>query len=177
MHRLSLLALALTVAACADSSEPPAPATASPGIPFQIDGKLSFVRNGDTLRTIDVEVAATDSARGRGLMERTDIPRDTGMLFIFDQAQPQAFYMMNTPRSLDIQFYAADSTMLNVVENTTPYSIDNLYSSGDAQFVVEVPAGYTRRIGLVPGDRITWTLRPEAGLGADPHIRDSLSTP
>ena len=174
MTRLSPLVLALALAACADSPEPPAPAAAETGIPFEIEGRLSFVRNGDTLRTIDIEVADTDSARGRGLMERTDIPRDTGMLFIFDQAQPQAFYMMNTPRSLDIQFYAADSTLLNVEENTTPYSIDNLYSSGDAQFVVEVPAGYTRRLGLVPGDRITWTLRDEDGRPSEPAVRDSL---
>ena len=53
--------------------------------------------------------------------------------------------------------YAADSTLLNTVENTVPYSLDNVLSEGAAQFVVEVPAGVTRRIGLVPGDRITWT--------------------
>ena len=160
------LALALAAStglgACADASGPaegPAPgaaAGAEAGVPFRVDGRLAFVRGADTLRTIDVEIADTDSTRGRGLMQRTEIPDDTGMLFVFPSAQPQAFYMMNTPRSLDIQFYAADSTLLNVVENTVPFSLDNVYSDGDAQFVVEVEAGVTRRIGLVPGDRITW---------------------
>lgn len=159
MRLASFLALALLATGCADTAEPESdapPTTAS--IPFDIEGELSFVRGGDTLRTIDIEVADTDSTRARGLMQRSEIPADTGMLFIFPDADQRAFYMANTPRSLDIQFYAADSTLINIEENTTPYSLDNVFSEGAAQFVVEVPAGYSRRIGLVPGDRITWSL-------------------
>ena len=156
------LAVAASAAACADASSPAEPAAPEPaasaasGVPFRVDGELAFVRGADTLRTIAVEIADTDSARARGLMQRTEIPDDTGMLFVFPSAGPQAFYMMNTPRPLDIQFYAADSTLVNVAENTTPFSLDNVYSDGEAQFVVEVEAGVSRRIGLVPGDRITW---------------------
>ncbi|MEM1115365.1 MAG: DUF192 domain-containing protein [Bacteroidota bacterium] len=156
--RLALVLVVVLVAAgCNDASAPPSP-SAEAGIPFRIDGTLSFVRGADTLKTIDIEVADDDSSRARGLMQRTEIPDDTGMLFVFPRAEPQAFYMMNTPRSLDIQFYGADSTLLNTVENTTPFSLDNVYSEGPAQFVVEVEAGITRRLGLVPGDRITWSL-------------------
>ena len=175
MRALLLFPLALALAACNDASETPAPEAAPASIPFRIDGTLSFVRGDDTLRTIDIEVADDDSSRGRGLMERSEIPPDTGMLFVFPRAEPQAFYMANTPRPLDIQFYAADSTLVNVVENTVPYSLDNVYSEGPAQFVVEVPAGYTRRLGLVQGDRITWTLGagPDAASGA--AVGDSLS--
>ena len=159
MRLVPLLALAVLAVGCNDASVPPSgDGPEADGIPFRIDGTLSFVRAGDTLKTIDIEVADTDSSRGRGLMQRPEIPPDTGMLFVFPRAEPQAFYMMNTPRSLDIQFYAADSTLLNIVENTTPYSLDNVYSEGAAQFVVEVPAGYSRRIGLVQGDRITWSV-------------------
>ena len=158
--RLALLALAALLAGCADSASPPEPTPEAGGanVPFRIDGTLSFVRGADTLKTIDIEVADTDSSRGRGLMQRRDIPADTGMLFVFPSASPQAFYMANTPRSLDIQFYAADSTLINIAESTTPYSYDNVFSDGPAQFVVEVAAGYSRRIGLVAGDRITWDV-------------------
>lgn len=160
---LSIVAASAALAACAD----PETAPAVESVPFRTDGTLSFVRGGDVLKTIDIEIADTDSTRGRGLMQRAEIPDDTGMLFLFPQAQEQAFYMMNTPRSLDIQFYAADSTLVNVAENTTPYSLDNVYSDGPVQFVVEVEAGATRRMGLVPGDRITWTRgdRPAPGSG------------
>ena len=158
MRLASLFVLAALLVGCKESAPVPAssPSTEA-SIPFRIDGSLSFVRGADTLRTIDIEIAADDSSRARGLMQRSVIPGDTGMLFIFPRAEPQAFYMANTPRPLDIQFYAADSTLLNTVENTVPYSLDNVLSEGAAQFVVEVPAGVTRRIGLVPGDRITWT--------------------
>ena len=158
MRAASLFVLAALLVGCKESAPVPAssPSTEA-SIPFRIDGSLSFVRGADTLRTIDIEIAADDSSRARGLMQRSVIPGDTGMLFIFPRAEPQAFYMANTPRPLDIQFYAADSTLLNTVENTVPYSLDNVLSEGAAQYVVEVPAGVTRRIGLVPGDRITWT--------------------
>lgn len=158
--RPAFLALSglLLLAGCRD--EPPRPAPAAPSsIPFRIDGQLSFVRGDRVLKTIDIEVADTDSTRGRGLMERREIPPDTGMLFVFDTAAPQSFYMASTPKSLDIQFYGPDSTLLNIAEDTTPFSFDPVPSNGPAQFVVEVPAGYSRRIGLVPGDRITWTTQ------------------
>lgn len=169
MRPAVLVLLAVVASACGSEPDPEraTPDAEPASIPFRIDGDLTFLRDGEPLQTIDIEVADTDSARQRGLMERTEIPPDTGMLFVFPNAQEQAFYMANTPRSLDIQFYAADSTLLNVAENTTPYSLDNVYSEGPAQFVVEVPAGYTRRLGLVPGDRITWSLnRPGAEAAA-----------
>lgn len=157
-----LLAVALAASAaaggCADASDAPAPTVEAPaGIPFRTDGRLAFVRGADTLKTIAVEIADTDSSRTRGLMERTTIPADTGMLFVFPTATPQGFWMSNTPHSLDIQFYGPDSTLLNVAENAIPFDPTTLPSDGPARFVVEVEAGVTRRIGLVPGDRITWT--------------------
>ena len=158
---LALLIAAASASGCSDAgSGTPAPAPAvDEGIPFRIDGQLAFVRGADTLKTIDIEIADTDSTRTRGLMQRTQIPDDTGMLFVFPSASPQGFYMANTPRSLDIQFYAADSTLINVAEDTVPFDLTTVTSDEPAQFVVEVEAGVTRRIGLVPGDRITWTRR------------------
>jgi len=158
--RILLVCLVLTLAACEPAAvEPSSTATtASRSIPFRVDGRLAFVRGADTLKVIDIEIADTDSSRGRGLMERAEIPGDTGMLFIFPQEAPQAFYMMNTPRSLDIQFYGADSSLVNIGYDTEPFSLDNVYSDGDAKYVVEVAAGVSRSLGLVPGDRITWEV-------------------
>ena len=162
MLRLATVSALVLLAGC--RGETPAPAApASTSLPFRIDGRLDFVRDGRTLKTIDIEIADTDSTRERGLMERAVIPADTGMLFVFDRAEQQNFYMASTPKSLDIQFYGPDSTLLNIAEDAVPYSFTTLPSAGPAQFVVEVPAGYSRRIGLVPGDKIRWTTaRPAA---------------
>ncbi len=174
------LVLALTLLAGCRSETPAAAAPAS--LPFRIDGRLDFVRDGRTLKTIDIEIADTDSTRERGLMERATIPADTGMLFVFDRAEAQNFYMASTPKSLDIQFYGPDSTLLNIAADAVPYSFATLPSAGPARFVVEVPAGYSRRLGLVPGDRIRWTstrpadARPPTAppATARPAVPDSL---
>ena len=163
---LVLASALLLLAGCQNETPAPSSGAGLPGdpvelgrgeVPFRIDGRLEFVRDGRAIKAIDIEIADTDSTRERGLMERATIPADTGMLFVFDDAQPQNFYMASTPKSLDIQFYGPDSTLLNIAEDTTPYSFDTLPSTGAAQFVVEVPAGYSRRLGLVPGDKIRWT--------------------
>ena len=170
MRSVLIVLLVLGLAACRDSA--PAAPPEPPSIPFRIDGTLAFVRDGadgrvDTLHTIQIEVADTDSSQTRGLMDRREIPPDTGMLFIFPSEAPRSFWMSNTPRALDIQYYDGDSTLVSVAENTVPFSTETLPSAGPAQFVVEVPAGVTRRLGLVEGDRITWRLdrvatRPDA---------------
>ncbi len=163
--RIALGAI-LLLAGCQGEAPTPASTEGEPGgtaatgrgsVPFRIDGQLEFVRDGRTLKTIAIEIADTDSTRARGLMDRATIPADTGMLFVFDAAEQLNFYMASTPKSLDIQFYGPDSTLLNIAEDTTPFSFDTVPSTGPAQFVVEVPAGYSRRLGLVPGDRIRWT--------------------
>ncbi len=162
--------LATSLAGC--RRDAPAPPPERTSIPFRIDGELSFLRGRpdggtDTLHTIAIEVADTDSTRTRGLMERRTIPPDTGMLFVFPAESPQSFWMSNTPHALDIQYYAADSTLVSVAENAVPFSTETLPSAAPAQFVVEVAAGITRRLGLVEGDRIAWRLDRDAGAPAD----------
>lgn len=170
-----LFALAVLLAACNAQPDPPEAsgdgATGDPAasIPFETDGELTFLRDGAPITTIAIEVADTDSTRARGLMERTEIPDATGMLFVFPRAEPQGFWMDKTPRSLDIMFFGADSTLLNVAANTTPFQVSPSYTSqGPAQYVVETPAGFARRYGLTPGVRIDWTVdAPEAEPAAE----------
>ena len=120
---------------------------------------MTFLRDGQPIQTIAIEVADTDSLRNRGMMQRTTIPDATGMLFIFSSAQRQSFWMQNTPSALDIMFFDADTTLLNVEANATPFQERPTFdSAGPAQFVVEVPAGYARRYGLTPGIKASWQL-------------------
>lgn len=162
LRALCLSALLLLAAGCgnaSDAGDAPAASSASqsgePQAPaFQKEGSLAFVRGPDTLSTIDVEIADTPQTRERGLMERVALPEASGMLFIFDDNRPRSFWMKNTPMALDILFANADSQIVQVQKNTTPYSTARVKSGAPAQFVVEVPAGYTARRGIVEGDGI-----------------------
>lgn len=105
-------------------------------------------------RKVTVELADDDVLRARGLMHRTHLSRDEGMLFCYPSAAPRQFWMRHTLFSLDLAFVAADGTILNVVETPRwddPASGDGPRpaSTGDAQYVLEVNMGWFRKSGLL----------------------------
>lgn len=104
--------------------------------------------------TLDVEIADTPERRSRGLMERTDLGPEDGMLFDFGSARPITMWMRNTPTALDMVFLAPDGTVTHVAPDTVPFSTDIVSSRGPAAFVLEVVAGSAARWGLEPGDRL-----------------------
>lgn len=157
---LSLGVLLLGVMSCQRSASPPPPTLRL--IPFREDGQLAFIRDRDTLVTIAIEIAETDSARQRGLMERTHLPERSGMLFIFEREEMQSFWMANTPLSLDIIFVNGDSQIVSIAKYTRPYSTEPIPSRYPARFVVELPAGFTDSHGILEGDRIRWRRHPQA---------------
>lgn len=116
-----------------------------------------------------VWIAADDRSRERGLMHVRVLPPDRGMLFLFEQPQPLAFWMKNTYLSLDLIFIDPVGRVLNVAANARPHSLDPIRSEGDAIAVLELLGGTARSIGLRPGDRLTLpTLRTTGGAAAGP---------
>lgn len=128
-------------------------------IPFDKEGTLAVLSEGtqDTIVTVDLEIAETDSARIRGMMQRESFPNETsGMLFPFPDEQPRYFHMSNTPVALDIIFIDADSTIVSISKYARPFSPDLVESGVPAQYVLETPAGFSDTYGLVAGDRVRW---------------------
>ncbi len=156
--RFFALALLLACAACNPKNDSPRPAAAPERIAFHPDGRLDFLQDGAAVKTIEIEVAATDSARERGLMERAPLTDEQGMLFVFDYAGPQTFWMASTPASLDIIFVGADSAVVNVGKYTRPFSLDGVSSEGPARFVLETNAGFADRHNVAPGTKLRWRL-------------------
>lgn len=154
-------ALVLAAAGCRKTeTPPPSPSDATAATPTPVirnDGTLTFRRDSTTVATLTVEIADTDSTRMRGLMERPPLQDTEAMLFVFERAEPQAFWMANTPSPLDIIYVGADSAVVSVAKYTKPFSTEPVPSGGAAQFVVEVRAGWADAKGLVPGDKMTWT--------------------
>jgi hypothetical protein len=131
------------------------PVAAQPVI--RADGAVDFLRrDGSVAATLVVEIVETPEDRARGLMGRVLHDHLAGMLFIFESAQPQSFWMRNTPTSLDMMFIDAGGKIISVAPYTTPLS-DQVYSSaGPAKYVVEAKAGFADRFGIRAGYGVRW---------------------
>lgn len=150
-------ALVCTGCAADESSSPAAPSTpAAASIEFRKDGELDFVRGGEAYLTIDIEIAETDSAIVRGLMQRTSMPELSGMLFLMPDEELQGFWMSNTQISLDILFANSNGEIVNVAKYTRPLSPESVPSRFPALYVIEVAAGFTDTHGIIEGDTIEW---------------------
>lgn len=101
-----------------------------------------------------VELADTDAARSRGMMFRTSMAPDAGMLFDFKQEQMASFWMRNTLIPLDMIFIRADGTILNIHQRAIPGDETGINSAGPVRAVLEVNGGTAARLGLRPGDRV-----------------------
>jgi hypothetical protein len=161
---LALLTTALFVflPACSGKEDAPSPSSPERTIPFDKEGRLAFIQDRDTVVTIDIEVAESDSAKERGMMQREGFPSDTsGMLFPFDEEQERSFWMANTPVALDIFFVDADSQIVSIAKYAEPVSADQIPSKGPAQYVLETPAGFADSHGILEGDRVRWRRTDE----------------
>lgn len=101
-----------------------------------------------------VELAVTAAERERGLMFREDFAPGDAMLFVFPAPKRLSFWMKNTPVSLDIVYFDASGRWLNTHTATTPFSLDNLYSSGLARYALELAAGEVARLQIGQGTRL-----------------------
>ena len=91
-------------------------------------------------------------------MDRTQMPADHGMLFIFDDDAPRSFWMKNTRIPLDMLFFDAERRLVSVQHNVPPCTADPCppYSSGaPARYVLELNGGKARALGVSPGDVLT----------------------
>jgi uncharacterized membrane protein (UPF0127 family) len=106
--------------------------------------------------TFRAELADTPEERSRGLMFRTAMGADEGMLFLFPDAKQNSFWMRNTLIPLDMVFIRADRTILGVVERATPRTDTPRAVPGESQFVLELNGGVARASGLEAGQEVTF---------------------
>jgi uncharacterized membrane protein (UPF0127 family) len=110
--------------------------------------------NGSVIR-LDVEVADSPDEWTHGLMDRTSLPEDAGMLFVFDDVVQRCFWMQDTLIPLDMIFIADNLTIIDIHRNATPLSEEHIYSSGPCRYVLEVNGGLCEADGIEIGDRVT----------------------
>lgn len=99
---------------------------------------------------LQVEVATTPAARGRGLMYRADLATDAGMLFVWPEPQPLEFWMKNTLIDLDVGFFDAQGRLLNVATMRARDEGTRHRSAAAARYGLEVNAGWFASHGIQP---------------------------
>ncbi|NER15302.1 DUF192 domain-containing protein [Leptobacterium flavescens] len=127
-------------------------------ISFKKEGELKlFKADGTLIKQLDIEIADNDYETETGLMHRTSMPDNQGMLFIFKDEQPRFFYMKNTVLPLDIIYINSANKVVSFIENAEPFNEDSLPSNEPAQYVLEVNAGLIKKWNIQVGDSIEFT--------------------
>lgn len=100
-----------------------------------------------------VEVANTESTRMSGLMFRSEMGSDNGMLFVFSDDKSRAFWMKNTLIPLSIAFMNEKGVIENTLE-MPPQTEQTFMSAGPAKYALEMNAGWYTKHGIKPGDMV-----------------------
>ena len=114
------------------------------------------IRTSSTTHEFVVEVAESGAQQAQGLMFRTRLAPDKGMIFPFSEDRVASFWMKNTVIPLDIIFIRRDGTIESIAANTIPYSLAPVSSNEPIATVLEIAAGRAADLGIGPGDTVTW---------------------
>lgn len=127
---------------------------AAPALAQNAPQSLPTIKLGAGIHNIVAQVAQNPEQRATGLMFRTSMPANEGMLFVFEQPAKQCFWMKNTLLPLSIAFIADNGTVLNI-EEMKPQTLDSHCSIEPVRYVLEMNAGWFGKRGIKPGTRLT----------------------
>lgn len=123
---------------------------------FTKEGEIKFLKagSGNLLLKIDTEISDDNIERAQGLMFRSMMKDNEGMIFLFPNEEIQSFWMRNTKLPLDIIYVDKDFKIVKIYRNTTPFSTVSLPSNKPSKYVVEINAGLTEKYNINEGDKI-----------------------
>ena len=102
-----------------------------------------------------IELAVTHDQMAQGLMNRTELAENAGMLFWFGGEEAErGFWMKNTLIPLDMIFIRADGTIHHIHDSAKPLDETTIYSRGPVAAVLEIGGGQSRALGILPGDTV-----------------------
>ncbi len=154
--RACFLVLALSLAACSPPTTTPRTGTV-PDLDarFAFDSLIVINDRGDELK-FDIYLATDFEQHRRGLMFVRGMPERTGMLFIYEREEIRSMWMKNTYIPLDLVFARADGSVINVITDTVPQTLNSHRSAEPSLYVLELNAGTARRLGIGNASRIVW---------------------
>jgi len=117
-------------------------------------GEISIASKDGKSHPFTVELALTAAQRELGLMHRTTLGANAGMLFDFGETREVMMWMKNTDLPLDMLFIDSRGEIVHIASRTTPFS-ENIISSGaPVKYVLEINAGRAEALQISPGDRV-----------------------
>jgi uncharacterized membrane protein (UPF0127 family) len=152
--RLALLGLVLLLlAGCGEND---AATTTPAGTDTAAARERLVIRTDGGPVEVHAEIADSEAERETGLMGRTSLDPDGGMLFVFDEDVEAAFWMKDTLLPLSIAFIAADGEIVTI-RDMEPCKADpcEIYGA-DAPYrsALEVNKGGFADWGVEVGDRV-----------------------
>jgi uncharacterized protein len=127
---------------------------ADPSGSLKLDtGKITFTEAPGS-PAVEVELARDEASRERGLMYRTTMPENHGMLFSWDKEAPRTFWMRNTCVPLDMLFVSKDGVIAGILEQVPTLNDAPRGVHCPAAHVLELNAGWARAHGLAPGMKL-----------------------
>lgn len=106
------------------------------------------------IHVIRAEVAQTEEEHEIGLMFRNELATNDGMLFIFERAGQQCFWMKNTLIPLSVAFIGDDGTVVNVDEMKAQ-TLEPHCSARPVRFVLEMNKGWFTKRGIRAGSKLS----------------------
>ncbi len=107
-----------------------------------------------------VEVARTPEQQERGLMFRSNLAPDAGMIFPMEPPRSASFWMKNTVIPLDLIFIRPDGSIARIAADAVPYSLSPIDSGEPVSAVLEIAGGRAAALGIAEDDKVTWTGKP-----------------
>lgn len=144
----------IAVLAASTSASTAASTAASAQAAAQQPQRLQAITLGAGMHNIHAELALTPDQRQMGLMYRRDLASHEGMLFVFETAQPQCFWMRNTPTPLTIAFVADDGAIVNLAD-MKPFDESSHCSTQPVRYVLEMNQGWFAKRGIKAGFKLT----------------------
>jgi hypothetical protein len=108
-----------------------------------------------------VELADSPDERARGLMFRTEMAPDAGMLFVYESPRSASFWMKNTLIPLDMIFADASGRVTRVHSNAVPGDLTPIDGGTGVLFVLEINGGLAARLGIAPGAELRHPAVPQ----------------
>lgn len=113
---------------------------------------------------VEVEIADTDAERQTGLMGRTVLPEDAGMLFVFEGDQALSFWMRDTLIPLSIAYIDAQGRIVDIQDMQSLDDVPPHYVSAEpARYALEVNQGFFEERGVTVGDTVELPVQGEEG--------------